>query len=88
MMEADMSEEVILTLDNIEKKGNPWGIGNSKRPEWSEGLNVKTFAENPDAEYLYFVGCAASFDDKNKKVARSLVKILNEANQNVNPIEF
>ncbi|MFN4151589.1 MAG: (Fe-S)-binding protein, partial [Candidatus Sericytochromatia bacterium] len=45
-----------------------------------DGLDVKTFAENPDAEYLYFVGCAASYDDKNKKVAKALVKILNEAN--------
>lgn len=79
MMEADMSEQVVLTFNNIENQGNPWGIGSSKRGEWTEGLNVKTFAENPDAEYLYFVGCAASFDEKNKKVARSLVKIMNEA---------
>jgi Fe-S oxidoreductase len=80
MMEADMSEQVQLTFRNIENNGNPWGIGASSRGDWSDGLNVKTFAENPDAEYLYFVGCSASYDDKNKKVARALVKILNEAN--------
>lgn len=82
MMEADMSEQVQLTFRNIENTGNPWGIGAASRGDWSEGLNVKTFDENPDAEYLYFVGCAASYDDKNKKVARSLVKILNDANIN------
>jgi len=79
MMEADMSEQLILTLNNIENNGNPWGISSSKREDWKEGLNIKTFAENPNAEYLYFVGCAASYDDKNKKVARALVNILNSA---------
>ncbi len=79
MMEADMSEQVVLTFNNIETNGNPWGIGSSTRADWTDGLEIKTLAENPDAEYLYFVGCAASFDDKNKKVARALVKILNEA---------
>lgn len=78
MMEADMHEEVVLTFNNIETNGNPWGIGSQTRADWTEGLEVKTIAENPDAEYLYFVGCAASFDDKNKKVARSLVKIMND----------
>jgi Fe-S oxidoreductase len=79
MMEADMSEQVVLTFNNIETNGNPWGIGSSTRADWTDGLNIKTLAENPEAEYLYFVGCAASFDDKNKKVARALVKIMNEA---------
>lgn len=79
MMEADMSEQVVLTFNNIENQGNPWGIGSSSRGDWAEGLDVKTMAEKPDAEYLYFVGCAASYDDKNKKVARAFVKILQEA---------
>lgn len=79
MMEADMSEQVVLTFTNIENQGNPWGIGSASRGDWSEGLDVKTMAEKPDAEYLYFVGCAASYDDKNKKVARSFVKLLQQA---------
>lgn len=79
MMEADMSEQVVLTFNNIENNGNPWGIGSATRGDWAEGLDVKTIAENPNAEYLYFVGCAASFDEKNKKVARTLVKILKDA---------
>jgi Fe-S oxidoreductase len=82
MMESDMSEQVVLTFTNIENQGNPWGIGSSSRGDWAEGLDVKTMAEKPDAEYLYFVGCAASYDDKNKRVARSFVNILNEAGVN------
>ena len=79
MMEADMSEQVVLTFNNIENQGNPWGIGSASRGDWADGLDVKTTSEKPDAEYLYFVGCAASYDDKNKRVARAFVKILNEA---------
>jgi Fe-S oxidoreductase len=31
------------------------------------------------AEYLYWVGCAGSFDDKNKKVTQSMAKLLKRA---------
>ncbi|MEK7860892.1 MAG: (Fe-S)-binding protein, partial [Chloroflexota bacterium] len=47
--------------------------------DWAKDLGVPTFAERPDAEYLYFVGCAASFDRRNQKVARALVTILRAA---------
>jgi len=82
MMEAQFSEQVLLTFNNLEDTGNPWGISSSKRMEWAEGLDVKTISEKPDAEYLYFVGCAAAFDENSKKVARALVKILNKAGIN------
>jgi Fe-S oxidoreductase len=36
-------------------------------------------AERPDAEYLYFVGCAASYDEANKAVARAFVELLQKA---------
>src|SRR2546429_194797 len=43
------------------------------------GLGVKTVEEKPDAEYLYFVGCAASYDEANRAVARAFVKLLQKA---------
>ena len=36
-------------------------------------------ADDPDVDYLLWVGCAGSFDDRAKKVSASLVKILKEA---------
>ena len=66
-------------LRSIETSGNPYSLSNQNRADWAAGLGVRTFAEHPEAEYLYFVGCAASFDEANQKVATSIVKILQSA---------
>ncbi|MDP2339680.1 MAG: (Fe-S)-binding protein [Deltaproteobacteria bacterium] len=85
MMESDMSPEVQNTLKNIERRGNPWGLGQDKRMDWAEGLEVPVFAdivaETPEreVEYLFWVGCAGSTDDSAKKVQQSLVRILKAA---------
>jgi Fe-S oxidoreductase len=50
------------------------------RADWCRDMGVKTLAEHPTAEYLYYVGCAGSFNDRNKKISTSLVKILQAAN--------
>jgi Fe-S oxidoreductase len=67
-------------MTNIERAGNPWGEPRDARGAWAEGLDIPTFAEKPDAEYLYFVGCAGSYDRRNQKVARALATILKAAN--------
>lgn len=77
--EARFPAELTRTFKAMETQGNPWGVDASERGDWAEGLEVPTMAENPDAEYLYFVGCASSFDDRNKRTAQSLVKILKSA---------
>ena len=79
LMLSQFPKEVQLVLKNLTNNFNPWGIGFSARADWAEGLNVKTFSSENDAEILYFVGCAGAFDDRYKKVAQSLVKILNAA---------
>jgi Fe-S oxidoreductase len=63
----------------LERNGNPWGIGYDKRADWAEGLDVKMMADDADVDYLLWVGCAGSFDDRSKKVSKSLVKILQKA---------
>ena len=50
------------------------------RSAWSDGLGLVTLAEKPDAEVLYWVGCAASYDDRAKKIARAVARLLKEAN--------
>ena len=76
MQEAAAPPEAQRAMTNIERAGNPWGEAAGTRGDWSEGLGVPTFAQKPDAEYLYFVGCAASFDRRNQRVAKALAKIL------------
>jgi len=81
LMEGSAPPEAQRAMTNIERAGNPWGEPRETRGDWasSKDLDVPTFAEKPDAEYLYFVGCAASYDRRNQKVARSLVQVLRAA---------
>ncbi len=80
MMEGKIPAELQNTFKNWENQSNPWGLPQDSRDEWAKGLNVKTFAEHPNAEYLFYVGCAGSFNDRNKKISASVVKILQKAN--------
>jgi len=79
LMAEAYPKELNTALKGLERNGNPWGIGYDKRADWAEGLDVKTMADDPDVEYLLWVGCAGSFDDRTKKVSTSLVKILQKA---------
>ncbi|HEY8830513.1 MAG TPA: (Fe-S)-binding protein, partial [Candidatus Limnocylindria bacterium] len=79
MQEAAAPPEAQRAMTNIERAGNPWGEAASTRGDWAQGLGVPTLAEKPDAEYLYFVGCAASFDRRNQRVAKALAAILQAA---------
>jgi len=79
LMEADFAPELQLTYRNMENNSNPWGVGAHLRGEWAKELGIPTMAENPDVEYLFYVGCAGSFDDRGKKVTIAFAKILKEA---------
>lgn len=79
MMESRFPQEVTSVFKNLEVNSNPWGIGYDKRANWAADLGVKTLAEDPDAEVLYWVGCAGSFDERNQKVSRAMVNILERA---------
>ena len=73
-------EELKTTLTNLENKSNPWGIAASKRDAWAKSrADVPTLKDNPNPEYLYFVGCAGSLDDRAQKVTEAVVTILNTA---------
>ncbi|MCP3871626.1 MAG: 4Fe-4S dicluster domain-containing protein [Desulfobacteraceae bacterium] len=79
LMAEAYPKELNVALKGLERNGNPWGIGYDKRADWAEGLNVKTMAEDSNVDYLLWVGCAGSFDDRTKKVSEALVKILQKA---------
>lgn len=79
LMESKFPQEVNLVFRNMENNFNPWGVGYTLRADWIEGQNVKQLKEGEEVELLYWVGCAGSFDDRNKKVATSFATILNKA---------
>jgi Fe-S oxidoreductase len=76
---ARFPTELTRVFTGMERQSNPWGIGADKRADWAEGLDIPTLAENPGAEYLFFVGCAGSFDDRAKKITKAVAKLLKAA---------
>lgn len=79
LMAESYPKELNLAFKGLERNGNPWGIGYDKRADWAQGLDVKLMSEDSNVDYLLWVGCAGSFDDRTKKVSTSLVKILQKA---------
>ncbi|MBA3460244.1 MAG: (Fe-S)-binding protein [Deltaproteobacteria bacterium] len=71
--------ELQRTFRNMERQSNPWGIGNDTRMDWAKDLDVPLIEDNPDPEYLLWVGCAGAFDSRIIKQTRAMVKILNTA---------
>ena len=69
-------------LQKTGRTGNPWGMPAQDRMAWADGLRVPNVQENPDCEVLYWVGCAAAYDRRLQKVARSVVKLMQAADVN------
>lgn len=80
--EGDVSPEAQKALTNMERLGNPWGMGKATRIDWAKGLGVPTLMGNENPEVVYWVGCAGAFDARNQKVATALVKVLKAAGVN------
>jgi Fe-S oxidoreductase/nitrate reductase gamma subunit len=70
-----------LLFKNLMKNSNPYGMGKKERLGWTEGLEIRNAAEQ-EVDYLYWVGCVASLDDRNRKVARSFATVLNQVGIN------
>jgi Fe-S oxidoreductase/nitrate reductase gamma subunit len=80
--EGKISGPPAKALQQIGSQSNPYGRSNSERLAWAEGLEVPTAESNPHFEYLFWVGCAASFDPRAQKVARATVQLLKHAGVN------
>ena len=82
LMEAEFPSELGKTFLSLENSANAYGVDQSTRGDWRDELDfeVKMLGEpGVTAEYLYWVGCAGSFDDRNRKVTISTAKLLHEA---------
>ncbi|HEX6539385.1 MAG TPA: (Fe-S)-binding protein, partial [Candidatus Dormibacteraeota bacterium] len=78
--ESRMPRQAETALRNIENVSNPYGLSHQTRADWAADLDVQFIDQNPGAEYLYWVGCASSFDDRARTIATAMVKILRAAN--------
>jgi Fe-S oxidoreductase len=80
MVDAQFPAEAEPMLRDVERASNPWGRPQTERAAWADGLDLRVLAPGePAPEYLYWVGCAASFDERAKTAARSTAKLLQAA---------
>ena len=79
LSEGTLPSTAPQSLQNIQRAGNPWGLPAGERLAWAQGLDVPLMEPDREVEYLYWVGCSASYDRRNQAIARSVVKILSAA---------
>ena len=79
MEQASMPESAMNALMSMEQRGHPWRGTESSRTDWAEGLDVKTLAEHPDAEVLFWVGCTGALEKRSQQVARAMASVLKSA---------
>jgi Fe-S oxidoreductase len=80
MVEANFPGEAEPMLRDVERASNPWGRAQSERAEWVSELAVRVLEPgDPAPEYLYWVGCASSFDERAQRSAQSTAKLLKAA---------
>lgn len=82
LTESEFPNELNSIFKNLETNFTPWAFNHQDRAAWAEGLNVKTMAEDPNCDLLFWVGCAGSFDARYQKVSKALVKIMQNAGIN------
>jgi Fe-S oxidoreductase len=83
LMESRFPQEAGLMLRNMENQGDPWGLGGSKRLDWTEGLDFEVPVVEDrvpdDVEYLYWVGCAGALDERARKMTQATARLLHRA---------
>jgi Fe-S oxidoreductase len=86
MMESSFNEESALLPDiygNMETNSVPWGgFSEQDRANWADGKGIKTAAEDPEMDVLFWVGCAGSFDERAKKTTSAFAELMQIANIN------
>ena len=77
-MKSTFPDELLNLFENMEQRSNPWGIAPSERTKWCATMEIKPF-EKGVTEYLFYIGCAGTFDSRSKQVTVALATILNAA---------
>ena len=83
LIESAFPVEAAGMLKNLENKGDPWGMGEARRSEWTGELDfevpIATGKLDPDVEYLFWVGCAGALEDRARKTTKAIATLLHTA---------
>ncbi len=77
--ESRFPDELKVTFSNLERNSTPWGFSHSSRADWAKGLDIPVMAEKKNAEYLFWVGCAGSYDARYQSVTKAFARLLKQA---------
>ena len=78
-VEAQFPTELQRVFEGMERQGNPWGLGQELRDEWEGELALPKWTQGSQYDYLFYVGCAGSYDERMKKVSRAMATLLKRA---------
>jgi len=83
LVESAFPTEATTMLNNLERRGNPWGMAEDKRADWISELDFEVPVLDgripDDVEYLYWVGCAGALEDRAKKATKAIAELLHTA---------
>jgi len=82
LTESEFPAELNNVFKSLESNGTPWVFNQADRALWTEGLNIKSMAEDPAGDILFWVGCAGSFDARYKKVSVAFARLMQKAGVN------
>ena len=83
LTQGEMPDEAQMFFKNVENAGNPWGLGLDKRQQFADAMGIKDLSRGDHAEVLYWMGCAATYDDRARKVAEATVQLMKQAGVDV-----
>jgi len=76
---GDIPGSVAEALTGMERYGNPWGLPKDQRAQWANQLGARVLQPGESTDVLVFLGCAISYDDRNKPAGKQLISLLNQA---------
>jgi Fe-S oxidoreductase len=83
LIESAFPTEATTMLNNLERRGNPWGLAEDRRADWMAELDFEVPVIDgkipADVEYLYWVGCAGALEDRAKKAVKAIAELLHVA---------
>lgn len=80
LTESQFPSNLNNVFKSLETNYTPWAFNQADRANWAEGMRIKTMAEDPNCEILFWVGCAGSFDERYKKVTKAFASLMQKAN--------
>jgi Fe-S oxidoreductase len=76
---GDLPPAAADAVNKVKKNGNPWGISQDDRFNWAQGMEVPVIEAGKKVDYLYYVGCAGSYDGSNQKVVKDTINLMKKA---------